>query len=349
MPVAGLEDVGAGAEEVRRDPRDSGHVGLDAGHHARRRERLAGEAGAQHVVGVDHHLHAHAAQVRVDDARPEVRRLAGLQGQPVQQQRHHDPDVPGVVRGDLGGRGVGPLDVQAQGEPAVAERDDLVHLVRRRGGQQQRLEHPDDAVEARAGSELVVHPLGHRVLQRPEDPQDLGGRPEADEGVEGGQRVDHLRLRVGVLEDPLRRLQRDALGLLGLVALARQLRVGVHLDRQRLGGREQLHHERQLAGDLAQRHPPLGALHHRGPQRVGAHPHLRHRLARGRLPDEGGDVEGRAPGVGLGRAVEEVHAPNPRRLPPRPDPLPPSQPGCRSDRGPPGDVIRAGRPPLRDA
>lgn len=46
------------------------------------------------------------------------------------------------------------------------------------------------------------------MRQRHEHAQDLGGRPESGQGVEGGQRENHLGLGSRVLKHPLRRGQR---------------------------------------------------------------------------------------------------------------------------------------------
>ena len=54
---------------------------------------LGGQAAAQHVVGVRHHLDACAAQIAVHHAGGQRQCLAGFEGETIQQQRREDTRV----------------------------------------------------------------------------------------------------------------------------------------------------------------------------------------------------------------------------------------------------------------
>ncbi len=204
--------------------------------------------------------------------------LAGLERESVEHHRDDHADVLGEVLGDLERRDVGALDVDALIGQRLAGRPDLGQLVGRRRFVEQLLDQLDDAREARRGAQAVGEPSRHRCVDAAQHPQDLRRGPESDERVEGRERVGHLGLVVRVLVGPLRCVERYARGLLGLESLARHLPVGMHLQRQRPVGSEELDQERQVAGGVGERGAVVVG---RRRERVRADPHLGDRLAVG--------------------------------------------------------------------
>ncbi len=157
----------------------------------------------------------------------------------------------------------------------------------------------------------------------------LGGRPEAAQTGEGGERADQFGLVVRVLVRTVRSVDRYAPGFLVRVPLARLLQVRVDLYGEGGSGGEQLQEEGEAGAEpgdgvraqfalrvgfdgLGERDLRLaggggGAGEARGGSGVGAHPHLGLRFAGGRDAEQGGDGRGGSPGVGAHGVGQPVH------------------------------------------
>jgi len=213
---------------------------------------LGGQAAAQDVVGVGHDLDSQAADVGVELAGVEVDRLAGLQGDVVEQQRAQDTDVarvavlefedgaqdlgdpvvPVEMVGGGGDHGVDELGAggAGDGDPGGEQPAEAVGLVGR-------VEDGEVAVELGAG----------------EDVEELPGlleRAEAGHGVELGEGDDEFGLVAGVLVVTVAGAQGDALVVLAGVALLGLLGRRMGLQGQGLGGGEELEQEGQAVAVL---------------------------------------------------------------------------------------------------
>jgi hypothetical protein len=195
---------------------------------------LRGEPAAQHVVRARHDLDADALEVRVEVARGQVDRLAGLERDEVEEQRAHDADVAGVLAGDA--RGPLALAREGGGGPCRARDGDLP---RERGAPVERRGH--DALEERREAALDQHTV--LDAQRVEEGDRRAWIPEPREGVELGERRDELGLVAVVTIRAVGCVERDAERVLPLVPAARLLDAGMGLQTERLDGGEHLQQE----------------------------------------------------------------------------------------------------------
>ncbi|CAM5708837.1 hypothetical protein SGRIM128S_09640 [Streptomyces griseomycini] len=220
-----------------------------------------------------------------------------------------------MVVGDVGVRGVGAAEAVAGGGRLG---DGVGHLVG--VGAEDRGE---DLAQGRLRGVGVQQVDVRLEGVHAEAVEEFGGAQrvaEAAQAVELGEGADQLGLVVGVLVVAVRGVEGDAAALLVRVALPGLVQVGVDLEGEGCAGGEELEEEGQARAELRDRRraefllrvgvDDLGqcaARGARGGSGVGAHPHLRLRLA-GRLgaeqPRDGGDG---TPGVGADGVVEAVH------------------------------------------
>ena len=171
----------------------------------------------------------------------------------------------------------------------------------------------------------VTQAVSELALQADEELAGLTRHAETDEGAELGERVDHLGLVVHVPVDAACVRALNPQDLLAQVALARDLLRRMHLQAQGLGGGDDLRQVRQglpkrveqataerslgvLANVLGE---GLPARQQRRSVRVGAKPHLGHRVVPGGGPQELGDRVRGAPRVSFRPADQSFHRSNP--------------------------------------
>ena len=173
--------------------------------------------------------------------------------------------------------------------------------------------------------EAVTQAVRELALQADEELAGLARHAEAHERAELGERVDHLGLVVHVPVDAARVRALDAQDLLAQVALARDLLRRMHLEAQGLGGGDDLRQVRQGRAkrvEQASAESSLGVLadvlgeglparQQRRSVRVGAEPHLGHRVVPGGGPQELGDRVRGAPRVSFRPADQSFHRSNP--------------------------------------
>jgi len=136
---------------------------------------------------------------------------------------------------------------RARHDAVLAGRDELRHQRRalRRREVEQQLEGGPYGELLRLDRERGPQPLREipgQAGQQLEDPCDVA---EPAQGLEPRERDDHLGLVLVVPVAALSRVARDAGGLLAREAAACLLAVRVHLERERLGGRENLEQVRE--------------------------------------------------------------------------------------------------------
>jgi hypothetical protein len=186
---------------------------------------LLGESAAHHVVARAHQFDTGSAEVGVQVAGGEVECLARLQRDPVEQQRHHDARVVGVLGSEPGDQlGLGPLAAGAGDDGG--SRVDPAPV--------QALDHRADAV----GADRCGERLGS---ERAEQDERRGDRADPAQRIETRECAQQLGLGpvVGI----------DASGV-----TVDGLRGGrVHLERQGAGGSEDLEQIAEFARRLDER------------------------------------------------------------------------------------------------
>ena len=173
--------------------------------------------------------------------------------------------------------------------------------------------------------EAVAQAVGELTLQADEKLAGLARHAEADERAELGERVDHLRLVVHVPVDAARVRALNPQDLLAQVAFARDLLRRMHLKAQGLGGGDDLRQVRQGRPEGVEQASAEGSLgvladvlgervsirQQRRSVRVGAEPHLGHRVVPGGGPQELGDRVRGPPRVSFRPADQSFHRLNP--------------------------------------
>jgi hypothetical protein len=163
-------------------------------------------------------------------------------------------------------------------------------------------------------------------LERSEELHDLVERPKPAESDEPTEGDEELRLVVGVPVVALEGVEGQARPILALEALAGLRGIRVALDGERLGGRDHLQQEGQLArvgarrggaeqglgrapDALVERAPEAAVRHAGGRPGMGPDPELGlGPAALVRAAEEAGDGVSRAPGVVLDGVVQGEHA-----------------------------------------
>ena len=251
-------------------------------------------------------------------ARRQVGRLAGLQRDPVEQQRGQHAGVARVALRQLQhGARLGPeLAVIARQPhaPVLQGRHQRVqHRLRQRdpGGEQRA--QPVRPRLARPAARCARPARARPARAAADRPRRI---PETDQRVELGERADQLGLVVGVAVVAVARVPRDAGRILAPEALAGLLEARVGLQRQRLVRGQHLEQERQRRVPAPAAHRPeqlfrrgghgvqqrsAGAVgvHQLGRVRgVRAQPHLGLRVRRrNRIAEQLGDHGARAPRI----------------------------------------------------
>lgn len=233
----------------------------------------------------------------------------------VEEHGGDDAGISGVVVGDVGVGGVGPAEAGA-GVRGLGDRVGHVLGVGAQDGGQ----HLAQCGLFGVGVQEVDVRLEGVDVEGGEQGGGLERGAETAQAVELREGADEFRLVVGVLVVAVARVDRDSAPLLVLVALPGLFEVGVDLEGEGAPHGEELQEEREAGAELGDRLEPQltfrGLVDHlgegaapgaRGCAGVGAHPHLRLRLAGGGHAEELRDGGGRTPGVGADGVVEAVH------------------------------------------
>ena len=224
---------------------------------------LGRQAAAQDIVRCRHDLHAQAAQVRVHVAGGQIHRFAGLQGDPVEQERNQHAGIAGVKTVQLGERG------ELPGEPVLVGRNRhggcrLHRLADRPAVVDQGPEHRLQPLRSgMSGGQFRDDPVqqfrdraaggSDRPADGPEEVGGLRGVAEAAQCLEGGQCQDHFRLGVLILVVALPRRAVHARLFFGCVSGPCLCRRRVDLEGKGRAGRQDLGQERQFTPEACAR------------------------------------------------------------------------------------------------
>ena len=277
---------------------------------------LAGESGAQDVVGVGHQLDAGAADEGVELSGRGVQRLARAELDAVEQQRGDHRRVAGVVIRQLREEcALGRVPRRTLHQAAVQAGSRRV--TERQGG----AKHPPDRPRGVLNAGRCRQRCQFRNAGRGQSGFDLVERPDARQDHHRFQRHHDLRFVAAIPIGPVRRVDRHSRALFGFKTPYGTRSGGVRLHRHRLAQCKDLEEKRQrravpvqrraaerfdrMLGDHAvQRHPPGAEKRHRRRRGVRPHPQLRLRPAAHPAAQQATERRAGAPVVVLDRALQ---------------------------------------------